>query len=517
LSARVGFETARKLLILPAIEHVDTKRQSSLLLTKVLTSIGIVSAQKRERQLAEDGTGVLIGIVDSGFDLSHPAFRNNGRLRVEALLDQKDRADFGVEYDTEKLESSWRNGTGPGADEHGHGTHVASIAGGTVHQGFEGVAPAARFLLVRGNMMDNEDAIAWIERRANGRPCVINLSYGNHYGAHDGSDHEERYHADHFAGPGKIIVAAAGNERERRLHIGKNFTPGADVKAKFDILESGSRFLKVIVTAWYDSADLFSAQLISPTGKTYSVPYRNQDAVAFEEWNEIVELYHRDYEWNNLVQIQVAIQLDSETMPESGLEGWTLRFRYEHGKTGRLDAWFHQEGVARFTGMPGLLEEARTVGLPATGKACIAVGSYVSRNDWESDDGRQIDNGVLIGSPSPFSSLGPARDGTPKPDISSPGQYVTAALAARCELSKWERRKQEDERLLTLEGTSMSSPVVAGTVALMLQRKRTLTPLDIREILQRTAVRDDTFNGAGWNEALGYGRLDALKAVMAVI
>ena len=130
---------------------------------------------------------------------------------------------------------------------------------------------------------------------------------------------------------------------------------------------------------------------------------------------------------------------------------------------GRLDGWFFNQGFGRFKTHP-LLETARTVGIPATSKASITVASHVSKNTWDSDDGSQIDGNVLIRS-SPFSSLGPTRDGRWKPDISAPGQYITAALAASSELSQLPERAQVSNKLLSIEGTSMATPVVTGAIA----------------------------------------------------
>ena len=87
-SATVRAEGARKLMANPSVQRIETKKESILHLSAVLPEIR-VSGPSGLRSVAEDGTGVLIGVIDSGFDLSHPAFRDaNGKLRVVALLDQ---------------------------------------------------------------------------------------------------------------------------------------------------------------------------------------------------------------------------------------------------------------------------------------------------------------------------------------------------------------------------------------------------------------------------------------------
>jgi minor extracellular protease Epr len=62
----------------------------------------------------------------------------------------------------------------------------------------------------------------------------------------------------------------------------------------------------------------------------------------------------------------------------------------------------------------------------------------------------------------------------------------------------------------TLSGTSMACPHVAGTVALMLQKKPGLKPYEVRERLQRSAV---DLGSEGWDSTYGYGLVNAYKAV----
>ena len=56
------------------------------------------------------------------------------------------------------------------------------------------MAPAARFLLVKTDFINTDAAVSWTFRKAGPRPCVVNMSLGHHFGAHDGTDQEERLH-----------------------------------------------------------------------------------------------------------------------------------------------------------------------------------------------------------------------------------------------------------------------------------------------------------------------------------
>jgi len=122
----------------------------------------------------------------------------------------------------------------------------------------------------------------------------------------------------------------------------------------------------------------------------------------------------------------------------------------------------------------------------------------------------------VIGQSSPFSSIGPTRDGRQKPEISAPGQFVTGALAQGSRLAGISQRADNANRTLTIEGTSMSAPVITGVVALMLQKKPALTLADIRSILQNTARRDAITGPAGWDPIFGFGKIDAAAALAAL-
>ena len=157
-----------------------------------------------------------------------------------------------------------------------------------------------------------------------------------------------------------------------------------------------------------------------------------------------------------------------------------------------------------------------TIGLPATSEGCIAVASHVSKNTWDSDDGPQQDLRALVGRSSNFSSLGPTRDGRWKPEISAPGQYLTAGLADRSELSEVRVRAKKSDRLVSIEGTSMAAPIVTGAIALMLEKDPTLTPTQIKEIFKETAKKDDHTQNTPWTAAYGYGKLDIIAALSKI-
>jgi len=422
VSAQVGPRDVQRLIEDPAVRRVQSKKRSRTRLSAALPEIGLLAGGGRT--VPEDGTGVLIGVVDTGFDLSHPAFRDpSGALRVEGLLDQTNRD---REYTTAQLENGWARATRPGRDDNGHGTHVASIAGASRFGAVEGVAPGARFLLVKTDFINTDAAVAWIFRKAGARPCAVNMSLGHHFGAHDGTDQEERLHRT-LVGPGKLIAIAAGNERNDRIHIGQHFAPGEAQTVRFDVLRQREGDTFAVMTLWCDQRDRFDVEVITPSGQAVMVPATGNTDL-YRSASLDLELSRRRYAWSRSLQVQISLSFKGAFLPDRLLANWQLRLTCRRARIGRLDGWMNNSGFAEFAPHP-MVESARTVGLPATGEGCLAVASYVSRVDWTSDEGPQQDQRVVVGRASPFSSRGPTRDGRWKPDLAAPGQYVTAALA----------------------------------------------------------------------------------------
>lgn len=115
----------------------------------------------------------------------------------------------------------------------------------------------------------------------------------------------------------------------------------------------------------------------------------------------------------------------------------------------------------------------------------------------------------------PFSSRGPTRiDRAAKPDLVAPGVGIesladnsSALYAAHPSARLWGTLDTSTPPYLSLTGTSMAAPVVAGTIALMLQAHPTLTPNLVKAVLQYTAEDrakfDSLTEGAGFLNARG--------------
>ena len=123
-----------------------------------------------------------------------------------------------------------------------------------------------------------------------------------------------------------------------------------------------------------------------------------------------------------------------------------------------------------------------------------------------------------------FSSYGPTFDGRIKPDVVAPGMNINAPYnsfytdfdGTRKYLTFRTTYGGKDYYYLAESGTSMSSPVVAGAIALWLQARPTLTPQEALTVISRTATHPD--NRMEYpNNTYGYGQIDVYRGLLEVL
>lgn len=200
--------------------------------------------------------------------------------------------------------------------------------------------------------------------------------------------------------------------------------------------------------------------------------------------------------------------------------------------SGRYDAWLPSgiDGIQVFQNP----DQYETVGDPADAHSIISVANYATRTTWTDINQKQHsfcdfyqcrNAAITLGDIMDGSSRGPTADGRQKPDIAAPGTLIFSSLShdipmcADASSSGCLDPSQisTDGKNLIDTGTSMSSPHVAGVVALMLQIDPTLDPSTIDSILRSTARHDQFTGNAGWTPTFGAGKVDALAAVQAVM
>lgn len=193
---------------------------------------------------AYDGSGVVVGIIDCGFDYQHSAFRradNPNQSRIMRVYDPMNTNGHPVTIGSNTLPGSVFMGAQidtltTDCDET-HGTHTACIAAGTHEAGYGGMAPGAdivlcsvRSLVVAISTVEVVNSMKYIYSYADsvGKPCVISLSVSSTNGPHDGTDFISKAVAQ-MVGPGRVFVIAAGNNGNRSFYCYGKATPAKPV------------------------------------------------------------------------------------------------------------------------------------------------------------------------------------------------------------------------------------------------------------------------------------------------
>nr|MBA3972289.1 S8 family serine peptidase [Bacteroidota bacterium] len=214
---------------------------------------------------AYDGAGVIVGVIDTGIDFSHPDLQDSlGNTRIRYLWDQMLPVDvntpsygYGQEWDSTGIDA----GLAAAHNDipwYGHGTHVTgvAVANGRASGTYKGVAPEADIIFVAFDFSSTNssimtDAVDYIYNKATllGKPCVINASLGDYYGSHDGKDLQAQIISNMIdAQAGRAFVAAAGNAGDIPFHLG--YTVTSDTNFTF-FNSSGNLLLQM----WADTSD----------------------------------------------------------------------------------------------------------------------------------------------------------------------------------------------------------------------------------------------------------------------
>lgn len=516
-SATLKRENLRKIASLSSTRYIEASYK-----LKPLTDNAHKSSRlfvNGTQSVAQTGKGVIIGIIDTGIDVRHPAFQTAGSTRILYYLDQNTGESFG------SMEINQGKGS---LDTDGHGTHVAGIAagngGGDSKATYRGVAPEANLVIIKTNFMTDRIAegvkTIFDIAESEGKACVINLSLGGHYGAHDGTTITERT-IDELSGKGRIVVVAAGNEGKDPIHattvLRRQQTEPARWAADFIIkpreLENGEIVGQMVVQIWHQHEDTLNVLLRSPTGEFFAPPKEREE--RYDRGNFVIECAHQvaAYSGDHCYTFNVV------ALPKPKLlSGWSIivieeRSGYNKGiEVGSVHAWILDEEMGQFTSGN---QSSFLVGMPGTAYSAITVSSYATRREWlsrEPNNGtKYVLNAIKLEDISYFSSPGPTRDRQNKPEIAAPGQYLISALSNDCsteELPNWLRLPHLE--YAAMQGTSMAAPYVTGAVALLLQKDPDLDWAEVKRRLIKTA-RQDSFTTTAWNPRWGYGKLDVKR------
>ncbi len=433
------------------------------------------------------GQGVVVGIVDTGLDVSHPDLQTkDGKSRVRYLIDFSraagDRqpeleAEYGCTADTdcaiysnEDLDAVLQDdvtGNEP-TDTFGHGTHVASLAAGNGLSSkvprYIGVAPEATIFGARvsragdGAIQDADiiQATRFIFEQAEQlhMPAVVNLSLGSDFGTHDGSSALEQGLAS-FVGPefpGRAIVVAAGNSGTLYSGIGTGEPEPYGIHTEVHIPRESpveiplltptealgaTRGATVYVWLGFRAGDAVSIG-IDRGGESWIPDIAPGDSTTFSELGSEGTVFNGPTAATSSIKVgphNAVIVIDGDFDPGTV---FTLRLSGH----GTANLWVQGTRGASPDNSVGVLlprgEKQGTINIPASHPDLIAVGATVNRNRWRDTKGKPFliakndgsDELLAVDGTATFSAAGPNALGVMKPDIVAPGMYVVGAMSS---------------------------------------------------------------------------------------
>ncbi|MDR1416230.1 MAG: S8 family peptidase [Prevotellaceae bacterium] len=509
--------------------NADSRARKKLDVAVPLVKADMVHQGAGRLTQAYTGAGVIVGVIDWGFDFTHPTFYDTlGNLRVTRVWNQLDNSRASsnpYKYGSIYATPSEIERQGCSSNIESHGTHVAGIAAGQGGaKGYRGVAPEAELALVQlrnGTTSELIDGLSYIFGYAKevGKPAVVNFSMGSHHGPHDGTSAFDRA-LDGLVGQGRAAVGAVGNEGEDKLHASHTFSQNNDVvrtalgvmlgKSSVVAYASVGQQLNWTVELWDAEKN---TRLQQATGNNY---YSTQTGAELRDKSFIVNAtdtviisavgYSSDgYSRRGIIDIDVKNNKPGKyavvlvVKAETGtVHLWNLGNRDEN-----IEASFYVLKNSSYKWIDG--DSNYTMGeIGGTAKSIISAGAYNSR----------VEGGGTVGAMASFSSKGPTTDGRVKPDIVAPGSSLISAVNsydAAYRSSIYEDKGRRRYYYALMRGTSMAAPMVTGAVALLLQKRPTLTPDSIRCMLQQNALVDTYIADLSQNTR-GTGKLDILSA-----
>ncbi|HSQ87813.1 S8 family peptidase [Romboutsia sp.] len=420
------------------------------------------------------GQDVIIGIIDSGINYTHPAFiYEDNTSKIISIWDQTiqgnppDEFEYGTEFTRDEIDQALKSENPfsivPTKDKSGHGTFLAGVAAGKEiiknNVNFIGVAPDSELIVVKLKeakkylkdfyLIDDSSvpayqntdlmmAVKYLTKQAQkyaGKQLVICIGIGSNQGGHDGSSTSEIYLSQVGAKEGNVVVVAAGNEAPTQRHYSVEFSKDEQEKEmKIDVGEGVKGFT---LNIWNFYPDLMPISIISPTNEFIAqIPFKIK-CEQEEKYTLILE------------ETEIYIKYEMFEML-SGNQLYSIRFKNPTEGNWKIILYgdlIVNRNVHAFITRNGWVEGVQfsspnpdsTITEPSTAEGVLTVGAY------------KLKDKSLVAS----SGRGYTRNQHVKPEIVAPGFDVCGPSS--------------NNGFKKMTGTSVSAAITAGASALLLE------------------------------------------------
>ncbi len=482
--------------------------------------------------LNNQGSGVIVGFVDTGINYTDSLFRNvDGSTRIIGIWDQTNNSDnsnnienetakpfsafsalYGTQYTAEEINLALNSDNPasivPTRDENGHGTFLASIAAGNRDEraGFSGAAPRASIAMVklkpakqylRDFYLIRDGADAYQENdilmgvsylyalaREYSMPLVVCIALGTNMGSHMGTSRLGQYLNQVSLSNGSAVITAAGNETGARHHFQAVMNADTDeITAELRVGEQETGFSMEL---WANEVGVYTVGFISPTGevaKEIPVPLRGENTLSFLLEQTQITVY------TQIADVSAGSQFIFMRFerPMSGI--WRILIRNSLDIRETFHLWLPVRGFISDETYFLRPDPDTTITDPGNAQYPITVTAY--------DHTR---NSIYI-----HASRGYSRSGQIKPDLAAPGVNILGASASGI-------------RLTRMSGPSVAAAHLAGAAAILLHwgllngsYPYLNTPV-LKSIFVRGAQRNPALTYP--NREYGYGTLDLHEAFL---
>ena len=538
----------------PRVLRMEARQGNSLLTNQMAEHLNALPAYAGERlPQAYTGKGVVVGVMDVGFDLTHPTFysRDTTQYRIQRFWDMVTQDTVGsslyVGRDYAGREELLALGHSRDGLDLTHGTHTTGIAAGSGYLSpYRGMAPEADICLVSNAVSDDivyidsadyykytfaTDALGFKYlfdyAQSVGKPCVASFSEGS---PQDFWGYDQLYYEmlDSMTGPGRILVAAAGNNAWLKSWFRK---PVGQMSAGTFISSSTPSMMLT-----FKSAQPFSLRFVLYSQKNDTLVVHTPDVLLQEDSLLISVLRFDDYQLAVTTEAYPSCYDSHETCYDV-----MVQTTYNIGEKRTLSVEVVGEDAdVEFFRVNGSLhshsqnpalnagEGIRCIHSPSSAPCVISVGAISYRDSIQNMNGEWkkywLGHGGIR---APFSSVGPTFDGRIKPDVVAPGNNIVSSYSTFYEEAHPEHAdltwdvarfdfKGRTYAWNSNTGTSMSCPAVAGAIALWLQAKPDLTPEEVKDVLSRTSHHYD--EAMPWpNNEYGHGEIDVYRGLLYIL